>query len=102
MQGVVCFCQRKRGPPMQTRSRYRIQNWTEYNRALIQRGSITVWIDENSIKKWLSSFHTCKAGRPETYSDDAILMMLILREVYSRSLRSLQGFVQFFVLCNGP
>jgi hypothetical protein len=51
-------------------------------------------MDENSIKKWFSSFHTCKAGRPETYSDDAILMMLILREVYNRSLRSLQGFVE--------
>jgi transposase len=74
--------------------RYCIRNWSEYNRALIQRGSITVWIDENSIKKWLSSYHTCKAGRPQTYSDDAILMMLILREVYNRSLRSLQGFVQ--------
>lgn len=28
------------------------------------------------------------------YSDDAILMMLILREVYKSSLRNLQGFVQ--------
>lgn len=79
---------------MQTESTYRIRNWPEYNRALIQRGSITVWIEEKAIKTWLSSYHTCRAGRPATYSDDAILMMLILREVYSRSLRNLQGFVQ--------
>ncbi len=38
--------------------------------------------------------HTCLAGRPATYSDEAILMMLILREVYKCSLRSLQGFMQ--------
>ena len=79
---------------MQTESTYRIRNWPEYNRSLIQRGSITVWIDEKSIKNWFSSYHTCQAGRPATYSDEAILMLLILREVYGRSLRSLQGFVQ--------
>jgi len=79
---------------MQTEPTYRIRNWPEYNRALIQRGSITVWIEENAVKNWFSSYHTCQAGRPATYSDDAILMMLTLREVYKRSLRSLQGFVK--------
>lgn len=79
---------------MQTEATYKIRNWAEYNRALIQRGSITIWIEEESIKKWLSSFHTCKAGRPETYSNDAILMLLMLREVYKLSLRSLEGFAK--------
>lgn len=79
---------------MQTEPTYRIRNWPEYNRALIQRGSITVWIDEKAINNWFSSYHTCRAGRPATYSDEAILMMLILKEVYRRSLRNLQGFVQ--------
>ncbi len=79
---------------MQTEPTYRIRNWAEYNKALIQRGSITIWIDEKAIKNWFSSHHTCRAGSPATYSDEAILMMLILREVYKRSLRNLQGFVQ--------
>jgi hypothetical protein len=79
---------------MQTELTYRIRNWSEYNRALIQRGSITIWIDEKAVKNWFSSYHTCRAGRPATYSDEAILMMLILREVYKRSLRNLQGFVE--------
>jgi hypothetical protein len=79
---------------MQKELTYRIRNWPQYNRALIQRGSITVWLEEKAIKSWFSSHHTCRAGRPATYSDEAILMMLILREVYQRSLRSLQGFVQ--------
>lgn len=79
---------------MQTEPTYRIRNWAEYNRALIQRGSITVWMDEKAVKNWFSSYHTCRAGRPATYSDEAILLLLILREVYQRSLRSLQGFVQ--------
>ena len=79
---------------MQTEPTYRIKNWAEYNKALIQRGNISIWIDDKSVKNWFSSYHTCQAGRPATYSDEAILMMLILREVYKCSLRSLQGFVQ--------
>lgn len=79
---------------MQTKPTYRIRNWPEYNRALIQRGSITIWIDEKAVKNWFSSYHTCLAGRPATYSDEAILMMLVFREVYKCSLRGLQGFMQ--------
>jgi Transposase DDE domain len=60
---------------MQTKPTYRIRNWSEYNRALIQRGSVTIWIDEKSIKNWFSSHHTCRAGRPATYSDEAILIV---------------------------
>lgn len=79
---------------MQTEPTYRIRNWSEYNSALIQRGTISIWIDEKAVKNWFSSYHSCRAGRPATYSDEAILVMLILREVYKQSLRSLQGFVQ--------
>ena len=73
---------------------YKIRNWSEYNKALIQRGSINIWIEEESLKKWYSSSHTCSAGRPKTYSDEAILMLLVLREVFKLQLRNLQGFVE--------
>lgn len=79
---------------MQTERTYKIRNWSEYNKALIQRGSITFWMEEKSLKKWYSSSHTCLAGRPETYSDDAILMLLMIREVFKLTLRSLQGFTK--------
>jgi len=29
--------------------RYRIRNWRAYNRALINRGRLTVWFDEQAI-----------------------------------------------------
>jgi transposase len=79
--------------------RYAIRNWAEYSRALVQRGSITVWIEEESMKKWFSTSHTGKTGRPETYSNEAILMLLILRERFNLTLRSLQGFaISLFAL----
>src|SRR5512147_2033248 len=31
---------------------YRIRNWREYNRALVRRGSLTVWIDEETVRAW--------------------------------------------------
>jgi len=79
---------------MQTEMTYKIRNWAEYNKALIQRGSISIWMEEKSLKKWHSLSHTCLAGRPETYSDEAILMLLTLREVFKLTLRSLQGFTK--------
>lgn len=82
---------------MQAEVKYKIGNWSEYNRALIQRGSINIWMEEESLKKWFSSLHTCLAGRPETYSDEAILMLLMLREVFKLTLRSLQGFAEVYI-----
>jgi hypothetical protein len=76
------------------KSTYRIKNWSQYNKSLIQRGSINIWIEEKSLKKWLSCEHTRRAGRPATYSDEAILMLLIIRERFGLTLRSLQGFVE--------
>lgn len=73
--------------------RYRIKNWSEYNRALINRGNIIFWVESEALKSWNSSIHSCRPGRPEVYSSEAILLMLVLRETFRLSLRSLQGFV---------
>jgi hypothetical protein len=86
---------------MQKDTTYRIRNWSEYNKALIQRGSINFWVDEEGLEKWRSSHHTGQAGRPEVYSDEAILVLLSLREVFKLNLRSLQGFAQSVFNCMG-
>ena len=31
---------------------YRICNWREYNQALVRRGSLTVWVDQESLDAW--------------------------------------------------
>lgn len=81
--------------------KYRILNWSDYNKSLIERGSLTVWIDENCLEKWYSQDSTGKAGRPCSFSDDAILMLLVIRERFNLTLRSLQGFVQSLFLLMG-
>lgn len=66
---------------MTSTAKYRIRNWKEYNRSLIQRGSITVWFSEDAIGKWQAA-PTGKRGRPATYSNEAILTALLIRFVF--------------------
>jgi len=33
-------------PKSDVRRRYKINNWAEYNRALVQRGSLTIWVQQ--------------------------------------------------------
>jgi Transposase DDE domain len=75
------------------KAKYRIRNWKNYNKSLIQRGSITIWFSEEVVKKWPAPREIKKKGRPKLYSDDAILTALIIRSVFHLPLRALQGFL---------
>ncbi|MFQ5753695.1 MAG: IS5 family transposase, partial [bacterium] len=79
------------------KAKYRIRNWNDYNKSLIQRGSMTVWFSEDAIKKWPAQKEFGK-GRPKLYSDDAILTALIIRSVFHLPLRALQGFLTSLVI----
>lgn len=83
------------------KAKYRIHNWNDYNKSLIQRESITVWFSEDAIKKWTAPKEIGKKGRPKLYSDDAILTALIIRSVFHLPLRALQGFLTSLVMILG-
>jgi hypothetical protein len=73
--------------------RYRIRNWHEYNRALINRGRLTVWFDEQAIAGWR---HTAPATGPEAPRRSAELAVecaLVFKSVSHLSLRAAQGFL---------
>jgi hypothetical protein len=76
-----------------TKRQYRIRNWRQYNRALIGRGSLTLWIDTHATATWLDCDRPARKGRRRTYADAAILCALLLREAYHLPLRSTQGLV---------
>lgn len=78
---------------MASKTTYRIDNWSHYNRALIKRGSLTVWISEEAIDLWEYDGPS-QWGQDFTYSDFAIETCLRLRLVYHLALRQTQGFVQ--------
>jgi Transposase DDE domain len=77
-----------------TKHRYRIRNWHHYNKALISRGSLTLWIDSRSTDTWLDQDIPDRRGRRRTYTDAAILCSLLIREVYHLPLRATEGLVR--------
>lgn len=56
---------------MRAENKYRIRNWTQYNRSLIKRGSISVWFSDDAIKNW-SAEPKGMRGRPPVYSDQVL------------------------------
>jgi hypothetical protein len=72
---------------------YRVKNWSEYDQALVQRGSITFWMSDDFEKIWM---HTGKKQRGSQfdYSDQAILVMLTVKEVFHLTNRGVEGFVR--------
>lgn len=72
---------------------YRIRNWAEYDRALVRRGSVTVWISEEALEKWKPQGPR-KRGGQQQYSDLAIETALTIKEVFQLSNRETEGFVQ--------
>lgn len=73
---------------------YRVRNWSQYNRSLINRGNVTLWFDEASLANWSSSKERRGRGRPEEFSDTAIECCLVLRSLFHLPLRATQGFVE--------
>jgi hypothetical protein len=84
---------------LKQKDKYLTRNWKEYNEALVNRGSITFWFDEQAVKKWHSTERSHKPGRPETYSDDAIRCGLMIKAVFRTALRALQGFIRSMIKC---
>lgn len=74
---------------------YRPRNWKAYNQSLIQRGSLTVWIEEAVIANWHPEVEgKRKRGGQIQYSDQAITTLLMLRAVYQLPYRQTVGFAQ--------
>jgi hypothetical protein len=74
---------------------YKVTNWRDYNAALKQRGSLTVWLSEDLDENWLASpIGDQKRGRPLIYSQTCINLILTLRHLFHLALRQVIGFVE--------
>lgn len=71
---------------------YRVRNWSEYEQALVQRGSITFWLSDTIKQIWLYTGEK-QRGSQFDYSDKAIEIMLTLKEVFHLTNRGVEGFV---------
>jgi hypothetical protein len=74
------------------RQRHRVTNWSEYDAALCQRGSLTVWFSDEAIAAWRAEPRTTPGGQPH-YSALAIQTALTLRAVFRLALRQTEGLI---------
>ncbi|MGF1743017.1 IS5 family transposase [Vibrio profundum] len=85
------------------KAKNKISNWASYNNALIQRGSVTFWIDDSAKEAWTCITHHGKRGRGFLFSDTAIETALMIKGIFKLPLRALQGFIDsIFDLMNVP
>lgn len=76
-----------------SKPKYRVMNWSDYNAALQQRGSLTIWFTEEAQAGWLA-VKTGKRGAQPVYSDLAIETSLTLRLVFKQPLRQTTGLLR--------
>ena len=74
------------------KTKYRVTNWADYDKAPVRRGDTTLWISEEAIEAWTPA-RSGKRGAPRKYSDTAIETGLTLRLVYGLPLRQAEGFL---------
>lgn len=79
------------------KAKYRIKNWPDYNKALVRRGSVTLWFHDDVVQEWTNPTQTGKPGHPFLYGDLAIECALTLKAVYGLALRQTQGFLASLV-----
>lgn len=70
-------------------------NWSEYNKNLVKRGNITLWLSEDIADWWYVKMSGGR-GRPLVYSDKAIETCLTVGYLFGMPLRMVEGFLNSF------
>ncbi len=70
------------------------RNWKEYNKKLVNRGNIFLWIEEDTFNQW--TVKKKKRGRP-AFSSSVIQAGWFLKTFYRCTLRALQGFLDSLI-----
>lgn len=75
----------------------KINNWSEYNKSLVKRGNLSIFISEDIIKdgRIIMPKKSHKPGRPQEYADELIEFMLTVGQLFHLPLRQLTGFMEF-------
>lgn len=71
--------------------KYRVTNWPDYDRALVRRGDVTVWFEEDFLRHHWHGKATGNRGKPLKYSDTAIQTLLMLKAVFGLPYRAVEG-----------
>lgn len=82
-----------REEPPPPKAKYRLTNWPEYNKALVHRGHVTLWLDETTLSQWYYQ-GSRSAGGLVLYSEECIQAALSLKAVFRLAFRQTQGLIK--------
>jgi len=80
-----------------SKDKYKIRDWSAYNKGLEDRGNINIWIPEDMVKQWQYEYgkdEVKKRGGEYVYSDLAIIFCLTIRYVYKLPYRGNRGYIR--------
>lgn len=80
---------------------YRVRNWSEYDAALKQRGSLTFWIDEAMIEGWINEQRSGRRDASKHYSNSAIALMATVQSLFNLAGRQTEGFLESLLALMG-
>jgi len=78
------------------KARYRVRNWAEYDRGLVQRGDVRVWISAEALAHWTAACRSTPGGQ-RRFSNLAVETVLVLGALYKLPLRQTEGFVRSLI-----
>ena len=78
------------------KAKYKVSNWREYDQALQQRGSLTVWVTPEALEAWAPA-KTGQRGRPTSYSDIVIETAVMLRLAMGKPWRQTEGMLRSII-----
>ena len=74
------------------KTKYRVRNWSAYDRALTRRGDLTLWFTPEVIDAWQPSGSGVRGGQRK-YADAAIETALTLRLLFGLPWRQTEGLL---------
>src|ERR1035438_345234 len=97
-------CSRAEGADavMQSKMKFSVKNWAEYDAGLRRRGSLTLWVSAEVLDGWQAARRTTPGGQ-SSYSELAIETGMMLRLAFHLALRQTEGLmVSIFELVGVP
>jgi hypothetical protein len=88
-------------PTIPVKDSYKIKNWQDYNKSLVQRGNLNIWLEDSVLRAWRDIDGSKIVVGERLYADCVIQCCLLLGLVYHQPLRQTTGFVASFVTLLG-
>lgn len=76
-----------------TRENYKVNNWSNYNKSLVNRGDISIWLSEDVKSSWYYEGIQSPGGEMK-YSNSCIEFCLTIKCLFRLDYRKTEGFIR--------